>query len=136
VSVPPASVPINEQCREETKATGNDDQQAKQQPPRRLVSRTNLEWEATGTPTSTGPPCPGASLRARITGEIAQARSRPLRPAVLRALTCSLGAAVLAAILGALASPNPAWVLAAASAGAVVGCILAVGTPMTARFGV
>ena len=43
-------------------------------------------------------------------------------------------AAVLAAILWALASPNPPWVLAAANAGAVVGCILIVGTPMTARF--
>jgi hypothetical protein len=98
---------------------GNDDQQAKQQQPR-LVSRANLEWEATRTATSTGSPCPGASLRARIAGEIGRARSRPLRLAVLRALTCS----VVAAILGALASPNPASVLAAASAGAVVGCIL------------
>ena len=119
MSVPPASVPINEQHSGETKAMGNDDQQAKQQQPR-LVSRANLEWEATRTPTSTGSPCPGASLRARIAGEIERARSRPLRLAVLRALTCS----VVAAILGALASPNPASVLAAASAGAVVGCIL------------
>lgn len=123
MSVPPASVPINEQHSGETKAMGNDDQQAKQQQPR-LVSRANLEWEATRTPTSTGSPCPGASLRARIAGEIGRARSRPLRPAVLRALTCSVVAAVLAAILGVLASPNPASVLAAASAGAVVGCIL------------
>ena len=102
---------------------GNNDQQAKQQPPR-LVSRANLEWEATRTRPDTGPPGPGASLRARIAGEISQAPSRPLRPAALRALTCSVAAAVLAAVLWALASPNPLWVPAAASAGAVVGCIL------------
>ena len=66
---------------------GNNDPQAKQQP--RLVSRASPEWEATGTRASTAPPGPGASLRARIAGEIARARSRPLRPAVLRALTCS-----------------------------------------------
>ncbi len=99
------------------------------------MSRANLEWEATRTRTSTGPPGPGASLRARIAEEIARARSRPLRPAVLRALTCSLAAAVLAAILWALASPNPAWVLTAASTATVVGCILTVGTQVTTRFG-
>jgi len=81
------------------------------------------------------PPGPGASLRARITGEIVQARSRPLRPAVLRALTCSVAAAVLATILWARPAPNPPWVLTAASAGAVVGCILTLRTPLTARFG-
>ena len=64
----------------------NEEQQAKQQPPLPLVSRANLEWEATGTRTSTAPPGPGASLRARIAGETARARSRPLRPALLRGL--------------------------------------------------
>jgi len=83
----------------------NEEQQAtQQQPPLPLVSRANLEWEATGTRTSTAPPGPGASLRARIAGESASARSRPLRPALLRGLVYGVAAGIIAAILWALLS--------------------------------
>ena len=68
------------------------------------------------TRTSTAPPGPGASLRARIAGETARARSRPLRPTVLRALGCGVAAGVLAAVLWALlASPNPLSVVLTAA---------------------
>jgi len=56
-------------------------------------------------------------------------------PADSSAPAAAVLAAVLAAILWALASPNPPWVLAAASAGAVVGCMLTLRTPMTTLFG-
>jgi len=116
----------------------NEEQQAtQQQPPLRLVSRANLEWEATGTRTSTAPPGPGASLRARIAGESARARSRALRPTVLRALGCGVAAGVLAAVLCALlASPNPlSVVLTAAGIAAVVGFILTLHPQVTGRLG-
>ena len=95
----------------------NEEQRAtQQQPPLPLVSRANLEWEAAGTRTRTAPPGPGASLRARIAGETARARSRPLRPTVLRALGCGVAAGIIAAVLWALlASPNPLSVVLTAA---------------------
>jgi len=137
VSVQTASVITNERCSGEAKAMSNEEQQETQQPPLPLVSRANLEWEATGTRTSTAPPGPGASLRARIAGETARARSRPLRPTVLRALGCGVAAGVLAAVLWALlASPNPlSVVLTAAGIAAVVGFILTLHPQVTGRLG-
>jgi hypothetical protein len=116
---------------------GNDEQQAKQQPPPRLVSRASLEWEATGTRTTTAPPGPGASLRARIAGETARARSRPLRPTILRSLAGGVAAAIATAILWALiASPHPLWALPAASGvAAVVGFTLTLAVLGRARVG-
>ncbi len=113
----------------------NEEQQETQQPPLRLVSRANLEWEATGTRTPTAPPGPGASLRARIAGETARARSRPLRPTVLRALGCGVAAGIIAAVLWALlASPTPlSVVLTAAGIAAVVGFILTLHPQVTGR---
>jgi len=73
------------------------------------MSQANLEWETTGTRTSTAPPGPGASLRARIAGENARARSRPLRP-TLRGLVYGVAAGIIAAILWApplLSEPAP-----------------------------
>ncbi len=114
----------------------NEEQQETQQPPLRLVSRANLEWEATGTRTSTAPPGPGASLRARIAGETARARSRPLRPTVLRALVYGVAAGIIAAVLWALlASPNPLQILTAAGIAAVVGFILTLHAQVTGRLG-
>ena len=114
---------------------GNDEQQAKQQPPR-LVSRANLEWESTGTRTSTAPPGPATSLQARISGETARARSRPLRPALLRALVCGAAAGTLAAILWAvLASPDPLGVLAAGGLAVVAAAVLTLHAPLTGRLG-
>ena len=112
----------------------NEEQQETQQPPLRLVSRANLEWETTGTPTA--PPGPGASLRARIAGETARARSRPLRPTLLRALGCGVAAGIIAAVLWALlTSANPLQILAAAGIAAAVGFILTLHPQVTGRLG-
>ena len=115
----------------------NEEQRAtQQQPPLPLVSRANLEWEATGTRTPTAPPGPGASLRARIAGETARARSRPLRPALLRGLGCGVAAGIIAAILWALlSSANPLQILAAAGIAAAVGFVLTLHAAGTGRLG-
>jgi hypothetical protein len=106
---------------------GNDEQQATQQPPPPLVSRASLEWEATGIRTTTAPPGPGTSLRARIAAETTRARSRPLRPTILRSLAGGVAAAIAAAIL---------WALPVASGvAAVVGFTLTLAVLGRARVG-
>jgi len=115
----------------------NEEQRAtQQQPPLPLVSRANLEWEAAGTRTRTAPPGPGASLRARIAGETARARSRPLRPTLLRGLGYGVAAGIIAAILWALlSSANPLQILAAAGIAAAVGFVLTLHAQGTGRLG-
>jgi len=83
------------------------------------VSRAALHWEQVDR--AGGAPGPGASLRARASGERARARTTALRPVALRV---GVPTALTIAVLVALWTAGTLGVVAAATA---VGVVLAVG---------